>query len=224
MPPQPAGPIAEFAQRFSDYLPTLAAGLFVFALGVAAGWVVKRVIVRILIWLRLDRLGGRAGWRAAFGKGDVRAALYNLAGGIAMFLIVLVFLDNALQILGLTVLSTMIDRLVFALPNLGLAGLIVGVGVLLSNAVADRAEDALAEEEFGYARLVGKVLKAALLSIAGAIALWQLNLGREIVLSAFIIVFGAIGVAFAVAVGLGSAKAIQRAWEGLFEKRKNKGG
>lgn len=30
-------------------------------------------------------------------------------------------------------------------------------------------------------------------------------------------------VAFAVAVGLGSAKAIQRAWEGLFDKRKNKG-
>jgi hypothetical protein len=30
------------------------------------------------------------------------------------------------------------------------------------------------------------------------------------------------GVAFALAVGLGSARAIQRGWEALFEKRKEK--
>jgi hypothetical protein len=53
-----------------------------------------------------------------------------------------------------------------------------------------------------------------------ALALWQAAFAREIVLAAFLISFGAIGVAFAVAVGLGSAKAIQRVWEGLFEKSK----
>ncbi|MDH3455992.1 MAG: hypothetical protein OER90_04050, partial [Gemmatimonadota bacterium] len=41
---------------------------------------------------------------------------------------------------------------------------------------------------------------------------------REIVLAAFLITFGAIGVAFAVAVGLGSARAIQRGWESLFDR------
>lgn len=217
---QLAGPFAGLAQRVSDYLPTLAVGFLLLALGVAAGWVVKRAVVRILIWLRLDRLGGRVGWRAAFGKGDVRAALYNLLGWIAMILVVLVFLDNALQILGLTVLSRMVDNVVFYVPNLGVAGLIVGIGVFLANVVADRTEDILEEEAFGHARLLGKILKGVLLSIVGAIALWQLDIAREIVLSAFLIAFGAMGVAFAMGVGLGSAKAIQRGWEALFEKRK----
>lgn len=72
----------------------------------AAGWVLKRAVIRALIWLRLDRLGGNIGWRAAFGKGNVRAALYNLVGSIAMMIIVLLFLDNALDIWGLTVRST----------------------------------------------------------------------------------------------------------------------
>lgn len=215
-----AGPFPEFFQRLSDYLPTLAVGFLLLVLGVAVGWVVKRAVVRVLIWLRLDRLGGRVGWRAAFGKGDVRAALYNLLGWIAMLLIVLVFLDNALQILGLTVLSRMVDNLVFYLPNLGLVGLIVGLGILISNAVAHRAEDLFEEEDFAHARLIGKLLKGVLLSVVSAIALWQLGIARQIVLSAFLIAFGAIGVAFALAVGLGSAGALQRGWEALFKKRK----
>jgi hypothetical protein len=39
------------------------------------------------------------------------------------------------------------------------------------------------------------------------------------VLSALVIAFGAMGVAFALAVGLGPAKAIQRGWESLFDRR-----
>ena len=217
---QPVGPLAEFADRFSSYLPSLAAGLVILALGIAVGWVVKRAVVRILIWLRLDRLGGRVGWRAAFAKGDVRAALYNLAGTIAMFLVVLVFLDNALQILGLTVLSRMIERLVFYLPNLGLVGLIVAVGVLLSNAVAGRVQDALELEEFARARLVGTLLKGVLLFVVGALAMWQLDFARNLVLAGFLVAFGAMGIAFALSVGLGTVKAIQKGWEALFEKRK----
>ena len=78
----------------------------------------------------------------------------------------------------------------------------------------------LEEEEFAHARLVGRLLKAALLFVVGALALWQLNFARNIVLSAFLIAFGAIGITFTLAVGLGSIKAIQKGWETLFEKRK----
>jgi hypothetical protein len=220
-PDQTAGPIAGFAQRISDFLPKLAAGLLLIAVGVVLGWMIKRAVIRVLIWLRLDRLAGRVGWRAALSKGDVRAALYNLIGAIAMVLIVLIFLDNALQILGLEALSQIIERLVFYLPNLGLVALIIGIGVVLANVMAERVEDAFEREGFTHARLLGKLLKGVLLSVVGALALWQLNFARQIVLSAFLIMFGAIGIAFAMAVGIGSAKAVQRGWEALFEKRKD---
>ena len=100
----------------------------------------------------------------------MRAALYDLVGTVAMILVVLVFLDDALQIWGLTALSETIGRLIVYLPNLLFVTLIVGIGLLVSNTLAHRVE--------------------------------------------------AIGVAFAVAVGLGSAKAIQRVWESLLEKSK----
>ncbi len=213
------GPIREFTSRVSEYLPTLAGGLVVLAVGVVLGWLTKRAVVRLLIWVRLDRLGTQQGWRAAFSKGDVRAALSNGVGTAVGVLVMLLFLDNALQIWGLTVLSRLLDQVLVYLPNLVLVALIVGVGVLLASTLAERVEEALEEEDFAHPRLVAKVFKSTLLSLVGALALWQLGLARQIVLAAFLIAFGSIGVAFALAVGLGSTRGMQQAWERLFEKK-----
>lgn len=211
-------PLATLSRRFSDYVPTLLAGLLVVALGLGVGWVVKRAVVRVLIWLRLDRLAGRAGWRNILGKGDARAALYDLLGNGAHVVVALVFLDNALTIWGLAVLSRLLDELVFALPRLVLALAIVAVGVSLSAAAAERVEDALEEEEFEHARLVAKGLTAVILAIVAALALWELNFAREIVLWGFVIAFGAMGLAFALAVGIGGARAVQRSFESVIAR------
>jgi hypothetical protein len=213
------GRLQDFTSRVAGYLPTLTAGLIVLALGVLVAWITRRAVVRTLVWLRLDRLASQEGWRAAFGKGDVRAALSEGVGTVVAMLVLLLFLDNALQIWGLTVLSRMLEQLLVYLPNLALVGLIVGIGVLLANALAEWVEEALDEEEFAHSRLVAKVFKGTLLSVVGALGMWQLGLAREIVLAAFLIAFGAIGVAFALAVGLGSSRGMQQAWERLFEKK-----
>lgn len=215
-----AGPLAHFSDQVFAYLPTLAAGLAVLALGIAVGWLAKHVVVRAMVWLRLDRLGGRTGWRAAFGKGDVRAAMYDLVGNVVFIGLVLLFLDNALQIWGLTVLSHLIDESVVFLPNLALVALIVGVGFLVSNVVGGRVTNALEDEGFERAGLFGKIVKGVLQAVVGALALWQLGFAQQIVLGAFYISFGAIGVAFALAVGVGAAHAIQRALDRVVERVK----
>jgi Mechanosensitive ion channel, conserved TM helix len=213
-------PITSLWQGFAEYLPTLLGGLLVVALGLALGWLAKRTLVRVLLWLRLDRLAGRVGWRAAFAKGDVRAALYNALGSVLMFVIVLIFVDDAMQRLGLTVLSRVLDGVVFYLPNLAVVGLIVGLGVLVSNGLAASVTAAFEEEGIAHARLFGKAIKGALIAVVVALALWQLEFARQIVLAAFLISFGAIGVAFALGVGLGSARAIQASLERVLERNR----
>lgn len=219
MQSQTTQPLRELLQRFSDFLPTLTSGLLVLAAGIALGWVFKRAIVRLLTWLRLDRLAGRVGWRTAFGKGDVRAALYELLGNVGMFVVILLFLDETLKRWGLSALARVIDGLVFYLPNLGIVALIVSAGVGISNGLSARVADGLEEEGFAHARLFAKSLKGALLALVAALGLWQLEFARQIVLAAFLIAFGSVGVALALAVGIGSAGAIQRGWEIVLEKR-----
>jgi hypothetical protein len=214
------GQLVRFSDQVFAYLPTLAAGLAVTALGVAAGWIAKRVVTRAMVWLRLDRLGGRRGWRAAFGKGDVRAALYDLVGNIAMVAVILIFVDNALEIWGLEVLRQLVDRTVTYVPNLALVALIVGAGFLLANIAGDRVANALDEEGFQRARFLGRLVKAVLQAIVIALAVWQIGFAREIVLAAFLTTFGAIGVAFALAVGIGGARSLQRGLDRFFGREK----
>ena len=218
-----SGPVAGFMQQLSDYLPTLAAGLFIVAVGIIVGWLAKRSTVRVLVWLRLDRLGQRSGWPGAFAKGDVRAPLYALLGNGAWLLVTLVFLENALQIWGLLVLAEMVERVLFFVPNILVALFVVGIGELVAGSVATRVERTLDEEGFSRARLIGKVLQSTLTTVVGALALWQLNFAREIVYAAFLIGFGAVGVAFAVAVGLGTSRAVQSGWESLFGRARDDG-
>jgi hypothetical protein len=88
--------------------------------------------------------------------------------------------------------------------------------------VSDRAEEALEDEGLAHARLLARGLKGVLLAVVAALALWELDFARQIVLSGFVIAFGAMGVAFALSVGLGSTRAVQRGWEELFERKKGK--
>ena len=217
-----SGTLAEFQGRIIEYLPSFAAGLLVLIVGVIVGWLAKRAVIRMLILLRLDRLAASHTWRAAFAKGDVRSAIYDRVGTVTMVIVVLFFLDNAVQLWGLTVLSRLLDQALFYLPNLVFVLLIVAVGVLLANTLAERVEDALDEEGVGRARLIGKIFKGALLAVVGALALWQLDFARQIVLAAFLISFGAIGVSFALAVGVGSSRAIQRLWDTMLDKGKDR--
>jgi fermentation-respiration switch protein FrsA (DUF1100 family) len=217
MQSQTAEPLAEYGRRLTEYLPTLTAGIVVVVAGLAVGWIAKRVVIRLLILLRLDRLGGRLGWQAAFSKGDVRAALYSLIGTLAMVLIVLVFVENALEIWGLTVLSELLGKVIFYVPNLLLTAAIIGVGLILVNGLCAQVARVLAEERAPRPRLLAGLFKSALMALVGAIALWQLNLAREIVLAGFLIAFGAVGISFALSVGIGSAKIVQRGWEALLK-------
>ena len=218
MIPESSQPLAALWDQIQAFLPTLAAGLLVLALGVFVGWIAKRGVIRLLIWLRLDRLAGRAGWRAAFGKGDVRSTLYNLAGNVTMILIVLVFLDDTLERWNLLALSRLIDNVVFYVPNVALAGILLGIGLAAANALESRLLDVLEEEGVARAKLIAMVVKACMVGIVVAIILWQLRLAREMVMAAFLIGFGAVGIAFALAIGLGSYRAIERGLGSFFKK------
>lgn len=223
MPLQNQTTFDQFGQRVSDYMPTLLAGLVVLLAGVVAGWLLKGALVRVLHLLRLDRVGlANSAWRTAIGKGDVRAALYDAAGSVFGSVLFLVFLDNALVIWNLTVLARLVDRILLFLPTLGVAAVIAWVGIALSEVLAHRVEALLIQERVPRTALLVGMAKSAFLSVVGALSMWQLNFAREIVLAAFLIGFGAIGVAFALGVGIGSARAIQAALTSVIAARNEK--
>jgi hypothetical protein len=219
MDQKPLESVRDILSHITGYLPTLLAGLIVLVLGGIVAWVAAKLIVRILIFLRLDRVIVRFGWGRALEKGDVRHSLFGLVGTIIGCLVFLIFLENAIVLWKLTVLSQLLEKLILLIPQLILAAVILLVGWAVAAAASRAVHRGLTQEEFARARLVAKIVRTAILVIAYAIALVELDIAVTIVTGAFLITFGALALSFALAFGLGSRRAVESMWEQRFHRQ-----
>jgi hypothetical protein len=217
---RPLESVRDVMTNLAGYLPTLLAGFLVLVLGAIVAWVVSKLVVRILIFLRLDRVVVRLGWGRALEKGDVRHSVFGIVGTITGVLLFLVFVDNAVVIWKLTVLSELLEKLVNLIPQLITAAIVLGVGWGVATTTSRAVQRTLYQEEFERARLVARIVHAAILIVASAIALVELNIAVAIVTGAFLIAFGGLALCFVFAFGLGSRRAVEMMWEERFRYRK----
>jgi hypothetical protein len=212
------GPFEQMWSRILDYLPSLTAGFLVLLLGVAVGWLVKRLAVRVVLILRLDRTLRSFRWAKGLAQADVRYALANALGSFAAAIVVLVFLENAFVVWRLEVLSKLIGELVFYLPRLIVGAITLLVGSLIAAVVSNRVRTGLALEGIGRAGLVGRVTLWALMTIVGAFTLEEMGVAPRILNAAFTIGLGSIGLILALAIGLGSREAVAQFWRSVLDK------
>jgi len=205
--------VNEVVNQVGDYMPNLLAGLIVFALGLIVAWLGAKLVVRLLIISRIDRVMVRLGWGQAVDKGDVRHSLFAFLGTLTGGILFLIFLDNATVIWRLTVLSDMLERFVVLIPRLVASSIIMLVGWGIAAGVSKSVRRSLYQEEFERARLVGRIVFSSIIVVTAAIALVQLEIAVGIVTGAFFIAFGAIALSFVLAFGLGSKSAVEMMWK-----------
>jgi len=218
---KPFESVKELMSTVAAFLPTLLAGFVVVVFGLIAAWVASRVLVRLLIFMRLDRVARRLGWTDTLEKGDVRHSLFDSLGTLLGVLVFLIFFENALVIWHLTVLSQLLDKVVLLIPELVTAIMILLIGWGTATGVSRGVQRALYQEEFERARLAARLVRWAILLTTAAIALVQLDIAVVIVTGAFLIAFGALALCGVLAFGLGSKRAVEMMWEERFRQRKD---
>jgi|APLak6261669087_1056070.scaffolds.fasta_scaffold00059_22 hypothetical protein len=219
MKDMPLESVRDLFASLVGYLPTLVAGLLVLLLGLVVGWVGNKIVVRLLILLRLDRVASRLGWGRAFEKGDVRHSLFEMVGTLFGVMIFVIFLDSAVDIWKLSMLSRLLERAVLLVPQFFTALIILLIGSGVAAAVSRAVQRALHQEQFSRAQFVARLVRATILLVTVAIVLVQLKIAVAIVTGAFLITIGALAVSLALAFGLGSRRAVEMMWEERFRRR-----
>jgi hypothetical protein len=177
--------LSALGQRILAYLPNLLGGLLLLLLGWLVGWIIKRMIIQLLVILRIDRLFIRLRWKSSLSKADLRYALYNLVGNVAFFIVFLIFLNSALTVLKLEILSKLIEQGVLFVPRLIVALIILGVGWLIASRTGNAIYHSLVKEDVPRSSLVARVTKFILILFFSAMALVELRIAREIVIIGF---------------------------------------
>jgi hypothetical protein len=190
-------------EKFFNYLPNLLAGVALLLLGWFLGWLIKRVFMQITVILRLERYLTHYRWGEDFSKADVRYGFYNFVGNIIFFIIFLIFLNDALSVWQLSILSNLLEKGILFLPKIIIAAIVLGVGWLISIWVARSVLRTLQRENIPRPTLVSRFVKTIIILFFSAMALTEMDIAREIVVIGFSVIFISLAVIVIILITMG---------------------
>jgi hypothetical protein len=211
--------VREVMQHLSVAAPRLLALVTLILVGWVVAIVARRLTVRLLRAADFDGRCGRWGLTASLVRGGVRQPPTLLAGRLAFWMIFLMALLMGIEALEMPATAGLVAVALRFLPNVIVAGLVMVVGWLLANFLAQAALIGAVNAQVAGAPLIAGAVRWLVLVFAGAAALTQLGIAREMVLLAFGIAFGGTVLALALAFGLGGKELAREILESRLRKR-----
>ncbi|HAN57022.1 MAG: hypothetical protein V4446_09425 [Pseudomonadota bacterium] len=210
--------VTSFWTQLAGFVPQLLAAMVLLVLGWLVAKVVRTGMVKLLRALQFDRLSERSGIEAFLKQGQLTVSLSGLLAGLVYWLIILIVIVTVSNSLGLHLVAELFNRVVLYIPNVIVAILILVLGAILARFINRLIFAYLNNIGLEGALTISTLSEYAVLVFVFFVALEQLEIGRQLITAAFIIGFGAVGLALALAFGLGG-----RDWAaGVLERMSNK--
>jgi hypothetical protein len=210
-----------FITKIAVFLPQL---LFAIAI-IFVGWVVcniiKRIVVRILRVCQFDMLADRAGIREVLERGGIKQTSSELVGLLAFWFFLLIFIWATLDVLNLSGATDTLHTIYLYIPKIVAALVTLILGLYFANFLENVTRTSCANAGLAQAGSIGRAayIGTAIFVVAGIFEI--LDIASEIVIWAFILVFGAVCLALALAFGLGGRDVAGRYLEKWLEKKKD---
>lgn len=190
--------------RLAALVPNVLAMLVLLVMGVGLGGLARLLLVRLLRAIHFGPRVERWGIQQALARAGFLREPERLAGSLAFWGIFLLFAMMGIDALALPGMPGATALVVQLIPNVLAAALILLVGWLLANFLANAVLIGSVNARITEARLLARATRWGVLAFTLAAVLTQLGIGREMVTIAFGLTFGGIVLTFALAFGLGA--------------------
>jgi hypothetical protein len=204
--------------QLGEFLPKFIAALIM----LVAGWMLAKAlhfaVVRGLKLVNFATLTDKAGIDKFLKQGGIRKTTTDILGILVYWLIILFTLLGAFNILGLTVVSDLVSRITQFIPNVIVAILILTIGLYFARFISESVIAYGRNVGLEDSELMGTLTRYAIVGFVIIVALGQMNIGEAILYPAFLILFGGIVLASALAFGLGGQKWAATQLEKFFRK------
>ena len=209
----------DVVERLAHVTPRLLAMVVVILLGWAVAAIVRRLTVRVFRMADVDARCARWGLTASLSRSGIGQPPSQVIGQLVFWTIFFVAILTSVEALEMPATAGMAAGVVRFLPNLVIAVLVWMVGWLLANFMAQTVLIAAVNAQVALAPLIAGAVRWLVLVFAGAAALTQLGIAREMVLLTFGIAFGGTVLALALAFGLGGKELAREILESRIRKR-----
>lgn len=186
---------------FIDFIPNLIGAIIVFLIGWLISIAVGKLIAEILKRIKFNRIFEKGGWKTALEKAEIKVDASAFIGAIIKWVLLIVFLAAAVEILGFNQLTVFLTQKVLPfLPNVVVAAFIFVVAVIIADILEKVVRAAVEGAKVGYGQLVGAIVRWSIWVFAILIILSQLGIGETFMADLFrgivVMIVLAIGLAF----------------------------
>lgn len=199
-----ADPLTDMMGRFWMLLPDLAVAALLLGFGWYGGGIARTIVTNLLKGIGFDDLSAKLGFGKLHDWNENLDEPSELLGAGVQGGVFLVAVAQVFENLKLHTWALYVNGLLeYAVRNVGVAMIIVGVGFALGNLVRDliaARHDADAEAQ----QWLGSLARYAVLVFAFTMAIRHLDVAEDFVLMSFGLLFGSLCLAMALAFGLGS--------------------
>ena len=184
-------PAKQIISDFLSYVPKLFVAALLIGVGFFIAQFLSNLLQNLLVSVNTDGLLAKVGIKESF-------KLSELISKIVMVVMMIIFTVEAFNVLDLQVLKDIGAAIIKYLPMV-LSGILILIGAyLLGNFVEQKIVERDPKQN-----VLGLIIKIVILVLAVFMTLTQLGFARSIVEYAFILLLGAVAVAFALSFGLG---------------------
>jgi len=206
-----------FATKIGAFLPNFFYALFI----LIAGWILcniaKRLVVRLLRIFRFDWLVERAGIARGLELGGIKQNGSEILGLLVFWFLFLIVIVATLEILGLTGATETLNAIFLYIPKVVAAVVVLILGLYFANFLQTVTRTSFINAGLKQADSMALVAYYAAVVFIVAAVLQILDIAAEIVMWAFVLIFGSICLALAIALGLGGKDVAARLLEKWLE-------
>lgn len=174
-------------------IPNVLGAIVIIAIGVFVSQLVAKLLEAVLAGVGADSLIEKITKKEA-GK----VVLSKVIAAIVKYVLIVIFVVEGINILNLAALTSVGAAIIDYMPSVLAAVIILGVGIFAANLAGDAIV-----KKFPSAKASALVAKAAIYVLVAFLCLSQLGVASTIVETAFVVIIAALGIAFAVAFGVG---------------------
>jgi hypothetical protein len=208
--------VSNAVNTFLAAIPQVIGALLILLIGWILSNILARVVTLALARIGADRLFAEHGSRVYGRQAVTQFTPSVVAGEIVKWIVRLIFLVAAANVLGMPQVSLLLNQILLWIPNLIVAAIVLLVAPLVARFVRGLIEVGAGNMGFTNAGLLGRIAEVAIVAFAVLIAINQLGIAADLVNILFIGVVGALALAFGLAFGLGgrdvAAEITQRAY------------
>lgn len=208
--------------RAATLLPKFVAGVVILLVGLLLARLVRGVAARFFLAIRLDRVSDRMGVSAFLARGDVRHTVAEILA-TAIYWLVLIF---SLQVLGLTLgldgMAHFFGQILGYLPRIFVALVIIAAGIAVATFFGGAVQLAASNVGFPAAKPLAAAVKYLIGFFALVMALEQLQVATDLLVTTLQIVIAAVALALALAYGLGCKELARDSVKGWLTRTEKK--